>query len=66
MRARRLLLTTVVYLVVAGLVLGTARTVATLLALPRQLLTILAGVAVVGWPLALALAWVYEPPGRGE
>lgn len=64
MRARRIALTVAAYLVIASVVLGTARTVASMLVLPPLFLTLLAGAAVLGLPLAVVLAWRYEPPAR--
>lgn len=61
-KIRRVVLTTVVYLVVSSLVLGTARTVAEVLVLPPLFLTLLAGIVVLGVPVAVALAWTYEGP----
>lgn len=62
MKLRRVLITLTAYLVVASLVLGTARMVAELLILPPLFLTLLAGIVVVGLPVAVALAWTYEGP----
>lgn len=59
---RRILITVVVYVAVASLVLGTARMVAGLLVLPPMFLTLLAGFAVLGLPLAVGLAWTYRRP----
>lgn len=61
-RFRRVLLTLLGYLLVASLVLGVARTVAEILVLPRLFLTLLAGLVVLGVPLAAAVAWTYEGP----
>lgn len=62
MRLRRVLLTVLVYLVVASVVLGTARMVAELLVLPPLFLTLLAGIVLIGLPLAVGLAWTYREP----
>lgn len=62
MKIRRVVLTIVAYLVVSSLVLGTARTVAEVLVLPPLFLTLLAGIVVLGVPVAVALAWTYEGP----
>lgn len=69
MKIRRLLLVGVMYVGVAAVVLGVARTVARLLILPPLFMTLLAGIAVLGLPVALAVAWTYGgsegPPDRG-
>lgn len=62
MKIRRVVLTIVAYLVVSSLVLGTASTVAEILVLPPLFLTLLAGIVVLGVPVAVALAWTYEGP----
>ncbi len=61
MRIRRLLLTAIVYVVSTLLVLGVSREVASMLVIPPLFLTILAGMAVLGLPLALVLAWRHRP-----
>lgn len=62
MKLRRVLITLTVYVLGASLVLGTARTVAEILVLPPLFLTLLAGIVVLGIPLAVVLAWTYEGP----
>lgn len=62
MKLRRVLITLTVYVLGASLVLGTARTVAEILVLPPLFLTLLAGIVVLGIPLAVVLAWTYESP----
>lgn len=59
---RRLLVVAVVYVAAASVVLGVARSVARIVLLPQLFLTLLAGLAVVGLPVALAVAWTYRPP----
>jgi len=59
-RARRLALTAIAYVAGTLLVLGVSREVAQMLAIPPLFLTILAGMAVLGLPLALVLAWRYR------
>lgn len=66
MKLRRVLLTLLGYVLVASLVLGAARTVAGILALPPLFLTLLAGMVVLGIPLAVAVAWTYEGPDDGS
>ncbi len=61
MRARRLTLTAIAYVFGTLLVLGVSREVALMLAIPPLFVTILAGMAVLGLPLALVLAWRYRP-----
>jgi hypothetical protein len=61
---RRLALVTGVYVLGAAMVLGAARTVARMVLLPDLFLTLLAGLAVLGLPLALAVAWTYRPPSE--
>ena len=53
----------VAYVVGASLVLGTARTVAEVLVLPPLFLTLLAGIAVVGLPVAVGAG---APPAAGR
>lgn len=61
MRVRRLVLTAIGYVAGTLLVLGVSREVARMLAIPSLFLTILSGMAVLGLPLALVLAWRYRP-----
>jgi hypothetical protein len=62
-KLRRMAIVGLGYLLGASLVLGLGRELARILILPPLFLTILAGTAVLGLPLALVVAWRYRTPG---
>lgn len=61
---RRLVTVGALYLLAASLVLGIGRELARSMALPPLFLTLLAGAAALGLPVALLVAWRYPSIGR--